>query len=207
MIRVGLTGGIASGKSTVADEFRRLGAEVIDSDALARAVVEPGSPALDDIQARFGPGVLTPDGTLDRPALGRIVFADDAARRDLNAIVHPWVRATAKAIEESIDDPHTVVIHMIPLLVETGQEHTFDAVVVVDVDAGTQLTRLRERNGLTPDEARARIEAQATREERLAVATWVIRNDSTRDDLVERVHAVWHELQSIGNGPPLGCGC
>lgn len=207
MIRVGLTGGIASGKSAVAAEFARLGAEIIDADALARAVVEPGSPAFDDIVERFGFGVLDATGALDRAALGRIVFSDDAARRDLNAIVHPWVRATARTIEASIDDPYAVVIHMIPLLVETGQEKNFDAVVVVDADTDTQLDRLIARNGLTRDEAQARIDAQATREQRLAAADYVIRNDSTLEDLSTRVHAVWHDLEALGNGPRAGCGC
>ena len=207
MIRVGLTGGIASGKSAVAEEFARLGAEIIDSDVLARAVVEPGSPAFDDIIERFGFGVLGSDGALDRAALGRIVFSDEDARRDLNAIVHPWVRATAGAIEGAIDDPYAVVIHMIPLLVETGQAGNFDAIVVVDVDADTQLTRLIARNGLTRDEARARIDAQATREQRLAIANYVIRNDSTLDELAARVHAVWHDLDELGKGPRAGCGC
>ena len=207
MIRVGLTGGIASGKSAVAEEFARLGAEIIDSDILARAVVEPGSPAFDDIIERFGFDVLGGDGALDRAALGRIVFADEDARRDLNAIVHPWVRATARAIEESIDDPYAIVIHMIPLLVETGQAGNFDAVIVVDVDAETQLTRLIARNGLTREEAQARIDAQASREHRLAIANYVIRNDSTLDALAARVHAVWHDLDELGKGPRAGCGC
>lgn len=207
MIRVGLTGGIASGKSAVADEFARLGAVIIDADVLARAVVEPGSPAFDDILERFGPVVLGDDGTLDRAALGRIVFTDEQARLDLNAIVHPWVRATARAIEDSVEDPYAVVIHMIPLLVETGMDRNFDAIVVVDTDADTQLARLIARSGLTREEAQARIDAQATRGERLAVANYVIRNDSTLDDLAARVHAVWHDLVELGKGPRAGCGC
>lgn len=204
MIRVGLTGGIASGKSTVGEVFKSLGAVVIDSDQLARDVVAPGTPGLAAVVERFGAGVLAADGSLDRPALGAVVFADDRARADLNAIIHPLVREASRSIEAMIEDPYAVVVRMIPLLVETGQAKDFDALVVVDVDEDVQLARLMERNALTVDQAKARIDAQASRIERLRVATYVIRNDGTLEQLAERTHAVWHELiklrGQIGDG-------
>lgn len=208
MIRVGLTGGIASGKSTVAGLFAAHGAIVIDADQLARAVVAPGTSGLADIVARFGPGVLDADGALDRAALGAIVFGDEAALADLNAITHPRVAALRDAIEREITDPYAIVIHMIPLLVETGQADRYDAIVVVDVDERTQLERLMARNGLSAASAQARIDAQASRESRLSAATWVIRNDSTVERLGDRVHAVWHELVKLRSSSPVeGCGC
>lgn len=207
MLRVGLTGGIASGKSAAAAAFARLGAVIIDADVLARAVVAPGTPALDDIRARFGDAVLQGDGSLDRPALARIVFADDNARADLNAIVHPWVRATAATIEAQIEDPYAIVVHVIPLLVETGQQNTFDAIVVVDVDEATQRRRVQERDGSDEAAAQARIDAQVTRAERLAIADYVIRNDGSLAELEERCHAVWHALEALRGDSQLGCGC
>ena len=160
MLRVGLTGGIASGKTAVANLLGVHGAVVIDADVLAREVVEPGTPGLTAVVDRFGSAVLTEDGLLDRPALGRIVFADEAARRDLEAIVHPAVRARAAAIEAAAA-ADAVVVHVIPLLVETGQQDDFDVLVVVDVDPELQLTRLQQRTGLDPAAARARVAAQA----------------------------------------------
>ena len=144
-LRVGLTGGIASGKSLVAAELAARGAIVIDADVLAREVVEPGTPALARIVERFGPQILR-DGQLDRSRLGEIVFADPAAREDLERIVHPAVRARAAELERAAD-PDAVVIHVIPLLVETGQQQDFDLVVTVDVDHETQIQRLISRNG------------------------------------------------------------
>lgn len=207
MLRIGLTGGIASGKSAAAECFRSFGAEIIDADVLARSVVAPGLPAYEEIVARFGARVVAPDGSLDRAALGAIVFSDDAARADLNAIVHPWVRATARAIEAAIEDPYAIVVHVIPLLVETGQARDFDAVVVVDVDPDVQLARLMARNGLDAAQAQARIDAQASRAERLSVATWVIRNDADLAALEERCAAVWHQLEHLRADPNQGCGC
>lgn len=207
MLRIGLTGGIASGKSAAADAFARLGAVIIDADVLARAVVAPGLPALESIVDRFGPGVLNSDGTLDRAALGRIVFADDAARADLNAIVHPWVRATAQAAEETIEDPYAIVVHVIPLLVETGQASSFDRVVVVDVDEDVQIARLGQRDGLSDADARARVAAQASRIDRLRIADYVIRNDGSLADLDERCGAVWHDLLHLRADANQGCGC
>ncbi|GAA3561243.1 hypothetical protein GCM10022197_16030 [Microlunatus spumicola] len=194
--RVGLTGGIASGKSTVATLLAERGALVVDADVLAREVVEPGTPGLAAVVDRFGPGVLTPDGRLDRAALGRLVFSDDAsgaARRDLEAVVHPSVRARAAELEAAAD-PGQVVVHVIPLLVETGQAGTFDLVVVVDVDEAVQRARLLARGGLDEREADARIAAQASRAERLAAADLVVDNDGDRDDLVRHVDELWARI-------------
>lgn len=207
MIRVGLTGGIASGKSAVGDEMARLGALVIDSDQLARDVVAPGTPGLQQVVDRFGPEVLGADGSLDRPRLGAIVFGDDGARADLNAIIHPLVLAARNQIEAQVLDPYAIVVSMIPLLVEIGAAKSFDVVVVVDADPDAQLARLMARNGLSEAEARARMSAQVSREQRLAHADFVVRNDGTLEQLRERVHAVWHELLRLHGGMGDGCGC
>jgi dephospho-CoA kinase len=196
MLRVGLTGGIASGKSLVADELARYGAMVIDADVLAREVVEPGTPGLAAIEERFGAAVLT-DGRLDRGALGKIIFSDPEARRDLERIIHPAVRARAAELEQAAADDATV-IHVIPLLVETGQQNGFDVVVVVDVDQEIQVRRLLDRNGLTSDEARARIAAQAGREARLAAADHVLHNDGTVTQLKDQIADLWDELPARG---------
>jgi dephospho-CoA kinase len=192
---VGLTGGIASGKTTVSDALGARGAVVIDADVLARQVVEPGTPGLAAVVERFGAGVLTDDGRLNREALGRVVFADPEARRDLEAIVHPAVRARAAALE-SAAPTDSVVVHVIPLLVETGQQDDYDVMVVVDVQPERQLERLRQRNGLDADAARARIAAQATRAARLAVADVVLTNDADTDDLLEQVDRLWRDLRA-----------
>ncbi len=196
MLRVGLTGGIASGKSLVADELARYGAVVIDADVLAREVVEPGTPGLAAIEERFGADVLT-DGRLDRAALGKIIFSDPEARRDLERIVHPAVRARAAELEQAAAEDATV-IHVIPLLVETGQQDGFDVVVVVDVDQETQVRRLLDRNGLTSDEAGARIAAQASREARLAAADHVLHNDGTVTQLKDQIADLWDKLLTRG---------
>lgn len=191
-MRIGLTGGIASGKSAVADLLAGLGAQVIDADVLAREVVEPGTPGLAAVRDRFGASVIAPSGELDRAALAAIVFADPAARRDLEAIVHPAVRKRASELEEDATAP--VVVHVIPLLVETGQAEAFDRVVVVDVPAGIQRERLMARSGLSAPEADARIAAQSSREERLAVADHVLDNAGTSARLEEQVGALWDVL-------------
>jgi dephospho-CoA kinase len=193
VVTVGLTGGIASGKSAVAEELRRRGGVIIDSDVLAREVVAPGTPGLAAVVARFGAGVLRPDGTLDRPALGRVVFADPAARADLEAIVHPAVRARAAALAAAAP-PGAVVVQVIPLLVETGQAGAFDVVVVVDADPDVQVARLMARDGLDREAALARLAAQAGREARLAAADHVISNDGSPDDLVGAVGELWEKL-------------
>ncbi|MEA5053327.1 MAG: dephospho-CoA kinase, partial [Propionicimonas sp.] len=168
-MRIGLTGGIGSGKSAVAELLAGHGAVIIDADLLAREAVAPGSPGLAAVVDAFGPGVLAPDGGLDRPSLGRLVFADADARARLNGIVHPQVRRLAAEREAALS-PSAVAVHVIPLLVETGQQGSFDLVVVVDVDEATQLRRIVTRDGLPESEARARIQAQASRAERLASA-------------------------------------
>lgn len=190
---VGLTGGIASGKSVVAEMLRERGAVIVDSDVLARDVVERGTPALAAIRKRFGEAVLTPDGSLDRARLAEVVFADDRARADLNAIVHPAVRARAAELTRRAP-VDAVVVHVIPLLVETAQASSFDTVVVVDVDPGVQIARLIARNGLSRADADARIAAQASREQRLAEADVVLRNDGSLEQLVPQVDALWRRL-------------
>ena len=192
MIRIGLTGGIASGKSAVAELLRAHGAVVIDADRLAREVVEPGTEGLAAIEARFGREVLRADGRLDRTALGRVVFADAAARRDLEAIVHPAVRARAAELAAAAP-PDAVVVLMIPLLVETGQAEAFDLVVVVDVEPEVQLARLRARDGLDESEALSRVKAQVDRATRLAAADVVIHNNGEPTELAAEVDRFWAE--------------
>ncbi|HEX5769350.1 MAG TPA: dephospho-CoA kinase [Nocardioidaceae bacterium] len=196
-MRVGLTGGVASGKSTVSAMLRDLGAVVVDADLLAREVVAPGTEGLAEIVAAFGDKVLTPEGELDRPAMGAIVFGDEEARRRLEAIIHPRVRQRSAELEAAAG-PDAVVVHDIPLLAETGQAGTFGAVVVVDVPVETQVERMVRLRGMTEAEAKARISAQATREQRLAVATHVIDNTGTVEDLRDRVAEVFGELAAKG---------
>ncbi|MDF2748068.1 MAG: coaE [Propionibacteriaceae bacterium] len=195
MLRVGLTGGIASGKSTVANELARRGAVIIDADELAREVVEPGTPGLAAIVRRFGDDVLA-GGQLDRAALAKIVFADPQARRDLEGIIHPAVRRRAAELEAAVPHP-SVIVHMIPLLVETGQESDFDLCVVVDVDHQTQLARLMARGPMSREEAESRIAAQATREQRLAAADIVVHNVGTINDLRTQLDNLWSDLVSV----------
>ncbi|MCA0252664.1 MAG: dephospho-CoA kinase [Actinobacteria bacterium] len=194
MLRVGLTGGIGSGKSAVADLLADHGAVIVDADLLARQAVEPGTPGLARIVEAFGPGVLTSDGRLDRATLGEIVFSDAGARARLNAIVHPEVRRLAAAADEAAGDQE-VVVHVIPLLVETGQQDRFDLMVVVDVDPQTQLERILARDRLTPDQAAARINAQATRESRLAAADVVLDNSGSLSHLTAQVDQLWRRLR------------
>ena len=193
-MRVGLTGGVAAGKSTVSALLAELGAVVVDADLLAREVVAPGTEGLAEVVAAFGPDVLTDDGALDRAALGAVVFADPARRRTLEAIIHPRVRARAAALEAQAPDG-AIVVHDIPLLAETGQAASFDAVIVVDVPEETQVERMTKERGLSAEEARSRIAAQATREERLAVATYVVDNTGSLDDLRTRVAEVYEALR------------
>jgi dephospho-CoA kinase len=191
VLRVGLTGGIASGKSAVAAELARRGALVIDADRLAREVVEPGTAELAKVAERF-PGTVV-DGRLDRAKLAAVVFADPRARGDLERIIHPAVRKRAAELEQSAA-PGSVVVHVIPLLVETGQGSDFDLCVVVDVDHETQLSRLLARDGMTRAEAEARIGAQATREQRLAAADVVIDNSGSVTQLKEQIDDLWSVL-------------
>jgi dephospho-CoA kinase len=193
-LRVGLTGGIGSGKSEVARLLAAHGAVVIDSDVLAREVVARGTDGLAEVVSAFGTGMLTPAGDLDRPALGRLVFTDQAARVRLEGIVHPRVRRRAAEIE-SAAAPDAVVVHDVPLLVETGQADRFDAVVVVDVPEELQVERLARLRGMAEEDARARIAAQASRTERLAAASVVVDNAGSLDDLKTRVDEVWDGLR------------
>jgi len=192
-MRVGLTGGVASGKSTVSAMLRDLGAVVVDADALAREVVEPGTPGLDAVVDEFGSDVLTADGRLDRSKVGALVFADPSRRAALEAIVHPLVRARATEIEEAAP-AGVLVVNDIPLLVETGQATSFDAVVVVDVPEEVQVERAVRERGWTEAEARARVEAQASRADRLAAATHVVDNSGDVEDLRQRVTEVFEQL-------------
>ena len=196
---VALTGGIASGKTTVANLLAEHGALLIDSDQLAREVVEPGTPGLAQVVTRFGEQVLTQTGRLDRQALGEIVFADAAARADLNAIIHPLVRRRrAELIAQAAADQ--IVVSVIPLLVETGLVDQFDAVVVVDVPSQTQVARLVRRNDISPEQAQARLDAQASRAERLAAADWVVTNSGSRAELEAQVERLWSQMRSIAQG-------
>lgn len=192
-MRVGLTGGVASGKSAVSAILDELGAVVVDADLLAREAVGPGTDGLQEVIEAFGPEVLTDQGELDRPAMGAIVFADAEKRRVLEAIIHPRVRARGAEIEASAG-PDDVVVHDIPLLAETGQADGFDAVIVVDVPTETQVERMVDLRGMTREEAEARVAAQATREERLAIATHVVDNTGSLEDLRRRVTDVYREL-------------
>ncbi|MER6939730.1 dephospho-CoA kinase [Nocardioides sp. NPDC127514] len=192
-MRVGLTGGIASGKSTVSELLAGFGAVIVDSDKIAREVVEPGTPGLAQVVAEFGPSVLTESGALDRAKVGEIVFADQGARERLNAIVHPLVGARSAELEGAGRTAGKLVVNDIPLLVEVGYAPFFDEVIVVDVPVETQVERAIAR-GMTEIDARARIAAQASREDRLAAATYVIDNTGTLDDLRKRVQEIYDAL-------------
>jgi dephospho-CoA kinase len=200
-LRIGLTGGIASGKSTVADAFAARGVPVIDADRLAREVVGPGQPALAAIIAAFGAEYLLPDRTLDRRRLRELVFADAGRRRQLEAIVHPAVRAAEVAELGRIKAPYVVV--SIPLLAETGQRHRFDRVLVVDCPEEVQKSRLMARDGASAAQAEAMLAAQATRAERLAIADEVLDNSGSRAALeaaVEQLHRQYLALAAGGGG-------
>ena len=193
MLRVGLTGGIGAGKGEVARRLAACGALVIDADQVAREVVAPGTPGLEEIVKEFGAGVLRPDGSLDRELLGEMVFSDAALRGKLNAIVHPRVGERMREIEESAAAAD-VVVHEIPLLAEGGLASAFDVVVVVDAPPDVQVERLISMRGMTRTHALARMSAQASREDRLAVATFVVDNSGSLEDLDGRVAALWDEL-------------
>ncbi|CAM3864467.1 dephospho-CoA kinase [Nocardioides marinus] len=192
-MRVGLTGGVASGKSTVAAMLAELGAVVIDADAIAREVVARGTPGLDAVVAEFGAELLTAEGELDRPAMGRLVFGDEDARRRLEGIVHPLVFERYAELEASAP-PDALVVHDIPLLAESGRGEDFDAVVVVDVPRELQVERMLRDRGWTLEDAESRIAAQATREQRLALATHVVENTGSLEQLRARVAEVHAEL-------------
>jgi dephospho-CoA kinase len=191
-VRVGLTGGVGSGKSTVAKLLAGHGAVVIDADAIAREVVEPGTPGFDAVVEAFGADIVGPDGRLDRPALAAIVFGDEQRRVQLNAIVHPLVGQRTIEVAQAAA-PDAVVVYDIPLLVENDMASGFDFVIVVAADVATRLARLEAR-GMAEADARERMAAQASDEQRRAVADAVIENDGSLDDLGAAVDAVWERL-------------
>ncbi|WP_159699811.1 dephospho-CoA kinase [Arthrobacter sp. 18067] len=190
MLKIGLTGGIASGKSLVATRLQELGALLIDADLIARQVVEPGTPGLSRVVEAFGPGILDAEGRLDRPKLGAIVFQDPSRREMLNSIIHPLVREAAATIMAGAG-AGDIVVQDIPLLVETGQGSNFHLVVVVDAPDDVRIHRMVEFRGMTLEDAQARMAAQATREERNAAADVVLLNAGGRDELRAEVDALW----------------
>lgn len=201
MLKVGLTGGIGSGKSAVSALLVERGAALVDSDLNARKVVEKGSPGLTAVVAEFGAQVLLPDGELDRPGLGRIVFSDPVKLAKLNEIVHPLVAAESqRQTEEAERQGAAVLIHDVPLLVENGLQSLYDAVIVVAASPGTQLDRLVHQRGMSRDDAEARIAAQLPLAEKVAVATYVIDNDGPREALGPQVDEVWAALLTAAEG-------
>lgn len=200
MKRIGLTGGIGSGKSTVAKMFEELGAVIIDADQISRDLMRPGSPVLAQVAETFGNQILTNDGHLIRPELAKIVFSDSQAREKLNNIVHPAVRRhSAQLAEEAQAAPDFsgIIIEDIPLLAETGQAHRFDAVVVVEVEPDIRLQRLVQQRGMAEDDARARMAAQASDEQRREIATWVVDNSRSLDDTRAQVEEIYSRLQDM----------
>ena len=192
MLKVGLTGGIGSGKSTVSRQLSSYGAVVVDADVVAREVVAPGSPGLAQVVAEFGTAVLRPDGTLDREAVGALVFAEPDRLAALNAIVHPLVGARMDELEEQARAEGALVVVLdVPLLAENGLAPLYDEVVVVDCPVDVAVRRLVGQRGMTEEDARARIAAQATREQRRAVATHVLDNSGTPEQLAQQVRALW----------------
>ena len=190
---VGLTGGIGSGKSAVAARLAELGAVIIDSDRLAREVVAPGTDGFDEVVATFGPEVVAADGSLDRPALGRMVFGDEAKRRRLEGIIHPRVRARAAEMAASAPEG-TVVVNDVPLLVEAGLADSYEAVIVVFADERVRVERLVRARGMSEEEAKARIAAQASDEQRHAVADFEIDNVGSLEELRSKVDELWPRL-------------
>ncbi len=201
-LRIGLTGGIASGKSTVARRFTELGVPVIDADAAARAVVAPGTPGLAAVSERFGPGVLTDNGELDRRALRDLIFNDPALRQDLEAILHPLIRADMEQSAELAVGPYVVMD--IPLLVEGGSRDRVDRILVVDVDEAVQLQRVVARDGCTEQQARAILASQASRTARLAAADDVLPNTGTVTDLRQAVDRLHERYLRLARAPRPG---
>jgi len=195
--RVGLTGGIASGKSTVSRLFEQLGVPVLDADKIARELVAPGTPLLATLFEHFGPGIRADDGSLDRPALRRLVFGDEARRRELESLMHPAIRARTEQL--AVLAPGAYQLHVVPLLVETHAQDRYDRILVVDCPESLQLTRLLARDGMSETQARAMLGSQASRTARLAAADDVILNDGALDALGPRVaalHARYLELRA-----------
>ena len=196
MLLVGLTGGIGTGKSTVARMLEKRGAVVFDADVLARQAVAPGTPGFDQVIERFGPNVLAPGGGLDREALASIVFSDPAARRDLEGIVHPEVRRMfAEGCEEYRDSDRVVVLSA-PLLVETGMHTAFDLLIVVSAPVATQIERLMRDRGMPERDVQARIDAQLPLEAKEEVADVIVHNEGTLEDLETQVDRVWWDLNA-----------
>ena len=202
MMTIGLTGGIASGKSLVAELFRHLGAVVIDSDSIAREVVEPGTTGWQSVVAEFGQDILSPDGTIDRAKLGSIIFSDRERRNTLNAILHPRIISTIRERIAAIGKkyPAAMVVADIPLLIECGLQHEFDAVIVVWSPPGLQQKRLMERDGLSAAEAQQRIDAQMPLDQKRASATFVIENDADQKKIEEQVRDIFLRLSEAGMG-------
>ena len=194
MLRVGLTGGIGAGKSEVSRRLAAQGAVVIDADAIAREVVEPGTDGLAEVVEAFGPEVLGPDGRLDRPKLGDLVFADPERRDRLNAIIHPRVGARMAEVEQEAG-PGTIVVHDVPLIAESGRSGAYDVVVVVDAPARVQVDRLVRQRGMSRAQAQARMAAQASRAQRLAIADIVIDNSGSLAELDRQVGDLWSQLR------------
>jgi dephospho-CoA kinase len=205
VLRVGLTGGIGAGKSEVSKRLAAQGAVVIDADLIARDVVAPGTDGLAEIVAAFGPGILTPDGALDRVRLGDIVFAEPDKLAVLNAIVHPRVGTRMRELEDSAG-PGAVVVHDVPLIAENGLAGAYDLVVVVDVQPRVQLDRLVRHRGMSREQAEARLAAQASREERLAIATIVVDNSGSLAELDRQSGELWAELRRRARTQPAGAG-
>jgi dephospho-CoA kinase len=203
MLKVGLTGGIASGKSTVAEAFARLGAKVLDADKVAREVVLPGQPAWRKLQQAFGPEFFLPDGEVNRSKLRRLVFADPEERSKLNAIVHPEVMKEINCRFEQLTTsaPDAVVVVDVPLLLEVGVAHRFDRVIVVYVTKSIQIERLRQRDGLSLEEARRALSTQMVLNKKVEQADYVIDNSGTRAEIQAQVEEVWQELLALaGSG-------
>jgi dephospho-CoA kinase len=196
VLLVGLTGGIGSGKSTVARLLEKRGAVVFDADLLAREAVEPGTPGHAAVIERFGADVLAPGGELDREALASIVFADPAARRDLEQIVHPEVRRLFAEGSEAYQDTDRVVVFSAPLLVETGMHTAFEILVVVSATVATQIERLMRQRGMSEPSIRARIDAQAPLEDKAAVADFLVDNEGSLDELESQVEQLWNDLSA-----------
>jgi dephospho-CoA kinase len=196
VLLVGLTGGIGSGKSTVARMLEERGAVVFDADLLAREAVEPGTPGHAAVIERFGADVLAPGGELDREALASIVFADPAARRDLEQIVHPEVRRLFAEGSEAYHDTDRIVVFSAPLLVESGMHTAFEILVVVSATVATQIQRLMRQRGMSEPSIRARIDAQAPLEDKAAVADFLVDNEGTLADLQSQVERLWHDLSA-----------
>jgi len=201
VFRVGLTGGIASGKSTAAKSFAALGVPILDSDQIAREVVEPGQPPLEHLVERFGPSILTPDGHLDRPALRNLVFSDPKARADLEALTHPAIGAAMEARSAAAGGPYQILV--IPLLVEKSLSAHVDRVLVIDCDEALQIRRLSQRDGSTREQAEAILRVQAPRAVRLKAADDVITNDADMSSVQAQVAALHARyLQLAGAAPP-----